>query len=141
MLQSPLRAGRLVLASVFLMAGYSKAINNPLTRATLAQFAVSSKIVPSLAVALPIAELAVGASLLIGRTAKLGAFSTLVLLAIFTGGIVNNMKQAHASDCGCFGEVWRTPVGKTLMARNLVLGVLALLVFLQDEPGVPLTQS
>src|SRR5215210_7187777 len=101
---------RLLLGGVFVVAGVGER---------------SARIA---AVALPIAELATAAALLVQPLAIWGAAAALLLLVAFTGAMVNALARGDAPDCGCFGALQSAAVSRRQVVRNTVLGALAVLV-------------
>jgi hypothetical protein len=56
-----------------------------------------------LGVLVPLAELAVAVALLPAATARWAAVGALVLLTVFTMGVVNALLRGREPDCHCFG--------------------------------------
>jgi len=119
---------RLVLASVFAVAGLTKLSDRAGTRQVLIDFGVSPKLAPSVAVALPIAELVLAAGLLLTELAWAASLGVLVLLAGFSVAIAVNLAHGRRPDCRCFGRIAAAPIGWRTLARNVVLGLVALFV-------------
>src|SRR3954453_10465858 len=137
-------AARLLLAGVFLVAGVGKLADLPGFRGTLRGFGFGFGLGGRLArigpVAPPIAEMAPAAALLVQPLAIWGAGGALVLLAIFTGAIVNALARGDAPDCGCFGALHSAPVGRRQVARNAVLAAPAVFVVVAG-PGAAITAT
>jgi thiol-disulfide isomerase/thioredoxin len=87
-----------------------------------------------LGVLVPLAELAVAVALLPAATARWAAVGALVLLTVFTMGVVNALLRGREPDCHCFGQLHSAPVGPSTLMRNGVLGLIAGFVLL----GAPL---
>ena len=121
-------AARLLLAAVFVVAGVGKLADLPDFRRVLRGFGVGERPARIGAVALPIAELATAAALLVQPLAVWGAAAALVLLAAFTGAIVNALARGDAPDCGCFGALHSAPVGRRQVVRNAALAAPAVFV-------------
>src|SRR4051794_25909295 len=119
---------RLLLAGVFIVAGVGKLADAPGFRGTLRGFGVAERRARIGAVALPIAELATAAALLVQPWATWGAAAALLLLAAFTGGIVNALARGDTPDCGCFGALHSAPVGRRQVVRNAALAARAVFV-------------
>jgi uncharacterized membrane protein YphA (DoxX/SURF4 family)/peroxiredoxin len=122
---SALLAVRLVLAAVFATTGLAKLGDRGGTRTAFAEFGVPRGLVPSLAVLVPVSELAVAASLLIDPAARVGAAGALILLAAFSIAIAFNLSRGRTPDCHCFGQVHSAPIGAGSLVRNAVLGALS----------------
>lgn len=74
---------------------------------------------------LPLAELAVAATLLPSSTAWWGALGALALLSLFLVGITYNLARGRKPDCHCFGQLHSAPAGWKTLARNGVLAAVA----------------
>jgi len=125
-----LLSARGVLAAVFLLAAVGKLLDLAGSRKALEEFGVPVRVAALAGPALPLAELAVAAALLIRPTAVAGAAAGLLLLVVFVGGIARAMAQGRAPDCHCFGQIHSEPVGPAALARNAVLGAPALLILI-----------
>jgi len=98
-------AGRLIVAGIFLYAGYAK------VRQPWIQFAVSVaefKAVPDswiqpIARTLPWCEIALGIALLSGVLARWFALIATLLLGLFLGVGIRAYAMGLTVDCGCFG--------------------------------------
>ncbi|MDQ3571820.1 MAG: TlpA family protein disulfide reductase [Actinomycetota bacterium] len=128
----------MLLAAVFAIAGVAKLLDQPGSRSSLAGFGVPAGALPAVALLLPLAEIAVAISLIPPGTARWGALAGLVLLAGFMAGIGNALRRGRTPDCHCFGQLHSAPAGRSTLARNAVLGVLAAVVLLEG-PGPSLS--
>ena len=121
---------RLLLASVFALAGFTKLRDLARARADFESLGLPARIVPTLSLCLPLIELGIGALLLIGPLTHLGAAGALGLLTIFTTVIGVNLWRGRQATCACFGSLTRAHIGPTTLARNgclmAVAGVLLL---------------
>src|SRR3954468_18747396 len=131
---------RLLLAGVFLVAGVGKLADLPGFRGTLRGFGVGGRPARIGAVALPIAEIATAAALLVQPLAFWGAGAALLLLVAFTGAIVNALARGDAPDFGCFGALQSAAVSRRQVGRNAVLGALALFV-VAAGPGTAIAED
>jgi peroxiredoxin len=129
---------RLFLAAVFIIAGVAKLADRPGTRQALADFDVPPRLADPLQLLLPAAELAVAITLVFPTTARWGAAGSLMLLALFVGGLTRVLRRGEAPDCHCFGQVHSKPASWTTVGRNLVLAAPAAYVAL-GGPGPSLT--
>src|SRR5919202_1858258 len=93
---------RLVLAVVFVVAGAAKLADREGSRQAAAAFGGPSPRATPLAALLPLAELAVAASLIPAATAWWGAAAALALLLFFAAGSVANLVRGRQPDCHCF---------------------------------------
>jgi uncharacterized membrane protein YphA (DoxX/SURF4 family)/peroxiredoxin len=120
--------GRLTLAAVFATAGVAKLADPAGAQKAIADFGLPAALAPSLAIAVPLAELTTAALLLPAITAWWGALAALALLLAFAAGIVANLAQGHKPNCHCFGQLHSEPVSWRTLARNGALMALAALV-------------
>src|SRR4051794_10281902 len=116
---------RLLLAGVFIVAGVGKLADLPGFRRTLRGFGLGERLARIGAVALPIAELATAAALLVQPWATWGAAAALALLVAFTGALVNALARGDAPDCGCLGAFQSAAVSRRQVARNSGLAASA----------------
>lgn len=130
-------AARLLLASVFTVAGIAKAADPAGGRQALIGFGVPHRLAAALAIALPLTELAVAAALVPVSLAWFGAVGALTLLLVFVVAIGINLALGRKPDCHCFGQLHLAPVGWSTLARNVVLASAAGLLVWQGriDPG------
>ena len=115
----------LVLAFVFGVAGVTKLLDRAGTRRAVQAFGTPPRLVPAGAALLPLAELAIAASLIPSATARWGALAALALLAVFCAAIIRALRSGATPDCNCFGGLSQTEVGRGTLLRNLLLGAVA----------------
>jgi peroxiredoxin len=120
---------RVALAAVFAAAGYFKLADRTGTRQTLSELRVPFSLTGALAVAIPVAELAIAAALIPISTAHWGALAALALLAVFSLGIALALLHDRRPDCNCFGTLNSAPLGWGIVARNVGFAGLAALVY------------
>jgi len=128
---------RLVLAAVFAVAGVAKLTDRKGTRSAAVVFGAPERFAGALAIALPLAELAVAGLLLPASTAVYGALGAVALLALFTGAIAVSLARGQAPDCHCFGQLHSAPTSWKTLVRNGVLlgiGIVALVGTVVEEP-------
>jgi peroxiredoxin len=121
-------AARLLLAAVFAVAGVGKLLRAGETEATLGKFGLSEGLRRPVAIALPLAELAIAATLLPATSAPWAAVAAFLLLATFTIAVARVLRGEEEVDCNCFGSLAPSRVSGRTLARNLGLMVLAALV-------------
>ncbi len=121
---------RCVLAAVFLTAGLAKLADRAGEQKALEDFGVPSRLIPTLSIALPLAETLVGLSLFLSPEAWWGALGACLLLLVFTIAISLQLLQGKRPNCHCFGNLHSSPVGWTTLGRNglLILGSLLILI-------------
>ena len=103
---------RLLLASVFALAGFTKLRDPARTRADFESLGLPVRIVPTLSLCLPLIELGIGTLLLIEPLAHLGAAGALGLLTIFTTVIGVNLwrgRQANRLHARFIHSLKRSP--------------------------------
>ena len=116
---------RLLLAGIFAVAGMAKLADREGSRRAVVDFGLPSALAAPLGLLLPLAELAVTASLLPASTAWWGALGALALLSVFVVGISINLARGRTPDCHCFGQLHSAPAGWKTLARNGVLAAVA----------------
>jgi len=119
---------RVVLAAALLVAAAAKLARREQTAETLRQFGVPAALSAPGAVILPLVEAVVGVLVLPAATARAAGAAALILLAVFTIGVVRVIRSGEQVECNCFGALSSAPVSWTTVSRNGVLGALALLV-------------
>lgn len=118
-------ASRFLLAGVMGIAGVAKLADIPGSRQAVQDFGIPAPLASALGRILPVAELA-AALLLLTPWAWWGAFTSLILLLAFIGGISYNLRQGKTPDCHCFGQLHAKPIGWPTLARNGGLAIVAL---------------
>lgn len=116
---------RLLLAAVFLVAGFAKLADLAGSRQALRDFGVPAALARPFGVLLSLTELAVAVALLPAASAWWGAIGALVLLLLFVAGISSNLARGRTPDCHCFGQWHSAPAGWSTLARTLGLSALA----------------
>jgi thiol-disulfide isomerase/thioredoxin/uncharacterized membrane protein YphA (DoxX/SURF4 family) len=135
-MDTALLIARLLLALVFTLAGVAKLSDLKGSRQAITDFGVPSSLATPLGILLPLAELAVAATLIPAATAWWGAIGALALLVLFGAGISINLARGRKPDCHCFGQLHSAPAGWKTLARNGVLAAVAGFVLWQGYDGV-----
>src|SRR5215218_5486761 len=120
-----LLVARVLLVSVFIVAGVTKLADRAGSKKALVDFGVPASLAAPLGVLLPLAELAVAAALILASSAWWGAVGALVLLLLFVVGIAVNLARGRKPECRCFGQLHSEPAGWKTLARNGVLAAVA----------------
>src|SRR5215204_2351652 len=120
-----LLVARVLLVSVFIVAGVTKLADRAGSKKALVDFGVPASLAAPLGVLLPLAELAVAAALVPASTAWWGAVGALVLLLLFVVGISANLARGRKPECHCFGQLHSEPAGWKTLVRNGVLADVA----------------
>lgn len=134
-MDAALLIARLLLALVFAVAGAAKLSDREGSQQAIVDFGVPSAIAAPLGLLLPLAELAVAATLLPASTAWWGALGALALLLLFVVGISVNLARGRTPECHCFGQLHSAPVGWRTLARNGVLAAVAGFVIWEGYGG------
>ena len=116
---------RLFLTLVFVVAGVTKLTDRPGSTQVLIDFGVPASLASLLGILLPLAELAVAASLIPAASAWWGALGALALLLLFIGGIGINLARGRKPECRCFGQLHSAPAGWSTLVRNGLLAAVA----------------
>ena len=116
-------AAALVLGAVFAWAGTAKLARRQATAASFAALRVPAP--RSMAVVVPLAELALAAALL--AAPALGAWGAVVLLLAFTAVLARAVVRGVDAPCACFGSARPEPVSTTEIVRNGGLIALAVI--------------
>jgi uncharacterized membrane protein YphA (DoxX/SURF4 family) len=131
---------RLVTGLVWLFAGYEKFMDPARTvRAVRAFDLLPEAVVPLVGHTLPVLELVLGVTLLLGLLTRVSAVISAVLMVAFIVGISSAWARGMTIECGCFGG-GGTRINATEGYRNDILrdlGLLALLVWLILRPRTP----
>ncbi len=137
-----LLALRLLLAAIFGVAGVTKFADLSGTRKSLSDFGVPLSLIPISSVLLPLAELAVAAGVLFIDRSWFAAVGALVLLSIFSAGMIVQIVRGNTPDCHCFGQLHSEPVSKKSLVRNLIFMVppVVLIVVGRAGQGLPISQ-
>jgi len=123
-----LMIAKAVLASTFAAAGIAKLSGRAATREMLSAFGAPERLVPSLAILLPLAEIATALGLIVPPSAWAAGVASTLLLFGFTAVIAHNLLAGRRPSCNCFGQIQAAPIGAWTLARNGLLCVLAVLV-------------
>jgi uncharacterized membrane protein YphA (DoxX/SURF4 family)/thiol-disulfide isomerase/thioredoxin len=116
------------MAAVFVTAGVGKLADLPGSRKALVGFGVPERAAPILGTLLPLAELATALAVLLRPSARWGAVAALILLVAFMAGIASALRRGETPDCHCFGAIHSAPANRGQIARNGVLGAIAVFV-------------
>ncbi|MBS1892957.1 MAG: redoxin domain-containing protein [Actinobacteria bacterium] len=132
-----LLVARLLLAAVFAVAAVGKLTGRSRTVETLAEFGVAEPLRRPVAIALPLAELAIAIALLPAATAAWAALTAAILLAVFTAAVARTLALGREVDCNCFGSLGPSRISRWTLARNAILLVLAggVAIAAQGDPG------
>ncbi len=118
-----------ILGLVFAGAGALKITLSAEFAAQIAAYRLlPDRIVPALALSLPVLEVILGAVLLVpGRFRRAGLLGMSLLLATFLGALFWAYSKGLNIDCGCFGSL-KMPVPVAIIRNLMLLAVSGLLL-------------
>ena len=116
---------RLALAAVFALAAATKLGRRAETESTLDAFGAPTGLRRQVAVALPLAELAIAVALLPAASAPYAAVAATLMLAAFSLAVARVLVRGDQVDCNCFGALGSDEVSRTTLIRDLALLVPA----------------
>ena len=119
---------RVLLSAIFGIAGVTKLLDQSGTREAVTNFGAPNSVAPSLAVVLPIVELAIALGLLFTATAWWSALGALLVLGVFVVAISVNLARGNTHECHCFGQIYSRPLGWPTLVRNILFGLAAITV-------------
>lgn len=131
---------RLVLAAVWSISGYTKAVAPAETLVAVKAYRLLTPgVAEGVAAVLPYLELALGLLLLLGLATRLTAILSAIVLVAFVAGVVSAAARGLSIDCGCFGGGGDVAAGQTNYAGEILrdLGFLTLAAWLVGRPGTP----
>ncbi|NGN94951.1 DoxX family protein [Nocardioides sp. KC13] len=125
-------AGRVYLGFVFLAAGLAKLPEPAMTEQAVRGYQLLPwQLAPAYAIAMPIAEVVLGALLILGLFTRTAAVATALGLCSFIVGITAAWARGLNIECGCFGGGGGASADPTYLADTLRdLGWLAIAVYL-----------
>ncbi len=112
---------RLLMCSVFVVAGIAKVADSEESRRVLVDFGVPRILARPVGLLLPVVELAVAIALLSAPSAWWGAAASFGLLLLFSIGMSINLLRGLRPVCRCFGQLSTKPIGWSTVVRSLVL--------------------
>ncbi len=123
-------AAALLLAAIFGSAGPAKLMARDAFAGVVANYRLlPDPLVTPVALVLPCLEIVVALGLLLPATRPLAALMAAFLLLLFAAAMAVNLLRGHSDiDCGCAIGRLRERIGWPLVARNLLLAVVALLL-------------
>lgn len=134
---------RLFLAAIFALAGIGKLYDTEGSEKAVKNFGVPESLAKPFAILLPLAEILVAILLLFAEISWFGAIGAFIILLIFIGGMLNQMRLGNAPDCHCFGQIHSAPVSKKTLLRNAVFVIPALILILsgRENQGIGVLHS
>jgi peroxiredoxin/uncharacterized membrane protein YphA (DoxX/SURF4 family) len=130
---------RLILFAVFAVAGIGKLLDIKGAIKATENFGVPKVLAKVIGNALPFLELLLAFGLLFETTSRFAAIGLTSLLAVFIGGMLNQMRLGNAPECHCFGQFKSEPVSRKSVARNVVFAVMSLILVFAGGTGQQLS--
>ena len=124
---------RLILASIFVLAGIGKLLDLEGSEKAVKDFGVPNALAKTFAAGLPVAEIIIAVLLLPTASAWFGAICGFLLLLLFIGGMLWQLSKGNAPDCHCFGQIHSEPVSKKSLLRNVIFAMLAFFLVLRGN--------
>lgn len=87
---------------------------------------------------LPALEFVAGLLLILGLFPRSQALLIGLLLILFVGALTINIARGNDADCGCFGLEEESPIGWSLVLRDLVLLIGIAQIFTTRQPFLQL---
>jgi uncharacterized membrane protein YphA (DoxX/SURF4 family) len=128
------------IGCLFVYAGVTKLVYNELFRTDILRYRILYRSVALIAaVAIPLAEIAGGAMMLIPRTRIAASYLLLFLMAMFVGAIVHASSEGIQLSCGCFGAGGPDISPRNLLYRDAVVILLILAAYFRANSQRPQT--
>jgi hypothetical protein len=132
---------RFALGAVLLVTAAGKLLDIPGFADVLKTYeAFPDAILLPLALAIPLAELALGLWLFSGRFLAAAAIAAVVMHFLYAvWSAVSVLRGLRLSNCGCFGVFWPRPLGWSTVLEDLVLmaASFALATLARKRPPLP----
>jgi uncharacterized membrane protein YphA (DoxX/SURF4 family) len=126
---------RFILGSVFILAGFLKALEVFKARANPNQQNGSSSFWSFVLRTLPILELFLGIWMLAGKSTFFPLLLTAFMFMLFTVYLILMYRKGSNERCACFGSIDNRPIGYVQIFRNVVLTIAALYASTQSYQG------
>ncbi len=134
-----LLAARLLIAAVFMVAGFAKLADRKGSQQTLIDFGVPERSAKSFGVILPLFEITIAISLIPVTSVWWGAVLAFTLFLSFIIVISINLIKGKTPECHCFGQLHSKPIGWSTLIRNIVLAAIAAFIVMQGQNQVGLS--
>lgn len=124
---------RIFLFAVFAVAAVGKLLDLKGSAESAKAFGTPADLAKTFAILIPFAELVFAICLLFVGFSWIGAIGVLLLLVIFSGGMIAQMAQGKSPDCHCFGAIHSEPVSKKSLIRNIIFAILAFFLIVSGK--------
>lgn len=132
-------SARLLVGAVFLMSSLTKVVAPGAFVLNVLNYRIlPSRLARAYGYVLPYSELSVALLLLSGSLSHWAALVAILMLVSFMSAIGIAIRRGYHLDCSCFGLLYREPIGWSIIARDSVLVVAALVVFWADDGSLTL---
>ncbi len=133
---------RFLAGSVFLMAGLSKLGTADALASTIRKYRLTPRWSDRvLARFLPLLELALAASLILGFGLRAAAAIGAILVALFSFAAATAIARRIDVDCDCFGILYRERIGRTTLIRDAALTAMCVVVAVADSERLLLIRA
>ena len=125
---------RVILGSIFAVAGFSKILDTQYFLANLRQLDLLPHVlILPVGISIVGSEIAFGLALIVGFHTRTIAAMLSGLILLFISAIAIALLRGSSADCGCFGSLDSERIGPGIIARDLLLlGGCLWLVFRKD---------
>lgn len=134
-----LAGASILLSLTFLISGIAKLFDLSGTRSALISLQIPARALhPLFAVLTPVLEIAIAAAVWIPvwRLPVIASALALVMMVVFTVVIARALRFEDAVHCSCFGTLGSPTVTTGTLARNILLGLVALTSLLAALNGI-----
>lgn len=134
-----LAGASILLSLTFLISGIAKLVDLSGTRSALVSLQIPARALhPLFAVLTPVLEIAIAAAVWIPvwRLPVIASALALVMMTVFTVVIARALRFEDAVHCSCFGTLGSPTVTAGTLARNILLGLVALTSLLAALNGI-----
>lgn len=133
---------RLILGATYLWAGVTKVFDHNSLEVAVVKYGGPRVQVTSVAVrALPVAEMLVGVSLVLGIEPAIGTLGAICLSVVFLVFVTSAVVRHLEIDCGCFGLLYSERLGWHTLLRDIVLLACGVVLGLSQEYPFPLADA
>lgn len=126
---------RVFLFGVFFVAAIGKLLDLEGSARAAKEFGTPDDLAPTVAVALPFAEVVFAFCFLFAGWSWLGALGGTLLLLMFSIGMLVQIRRGNAPDCHCFGQVYSEPASRKSLLRNMILFLMTAALVARGRGG------
>lgn len=124
-----LLAGRELLGLMLIFTGIAKIVTMREFRRVIATYQIlPERMAAEFAVLLPFLEVAIAGCLISGAFVRYTGSAAAILFCAFATAVLANLVRGRRLPCGCCGASGGPSIGWNLVARNLLMALLAILI-------------